>query len=49
MENLEILKNLFLFNGMKEKQIEAALNKLESEEKKYRKKLPSWKSVFSSL
>ena len=38
MENLEILKNLFLFNGMKEKQIEAALNKLESEEKKYRKK-----------
>ena len=37
MENLEILKNLFLFNGMKEKQIEAALNKLESEEKKYRK------------
>ena len=41
MENLEILKNLFLFNGMKEKQIEAALNKLESEEKKYSN--PIWK------
>lgn len=37
MENLEVLKNMFLFNGMKEKQIESALSKLESEEKKYRK------------